>query len=211
MKKINLIKKSGFSILAVILVIVAVVVAVGVWAVSGESNVSNTSKLSTDIAIEGMLNDVNVLKGSIQEYTLKNGTTKPLDLTDFTFDRMKVNSKILRVGATANEGRVVINSSAFFGSLIGQPSNPDTTILVGGLTDVACKKINQKIYGIDTIPTTTPTSATSSSFVSASTKGFSFNDILLDSFTGVGGWDKGCFNIRGLADNNVFFMIAIAQ
>lgn len=203
-------KQSGFSILAVILVIVAVIVAIGIWGLSGQSNINNTSSSAMDIAIEGFINDATAIKSSIEAYRIVNGTEAKLDTGTFVFDRPLVNTKLIRPGATANEGKWVINPSNFYASYIGDNSNEDITILVGGITDIMCKKINKKLQGVETIPVVT-TGTSSSNVVSSFPTGFAYNYMYLANVGSLYNWANGCFNVRNIVDGNVFFFVAIPR
>lgn len=201
-------RKNGFSILAVILVIVAVIVAIGIWALSGQSNTSNTSKLSGDIAIEGMLNDAVAIKSSIELYKIANGAKAPLINSSYIFERPKVNPKLIRVDATPQEGVWTMNFNNFYASYVGDNAKPDVTILLGGITDEVCKKINLKLQGKSVLPVVS-SSSSSQSVVYALEDGVTYTYMYLANFSDIYGWDRGCFNIKSLPDNNVFFMVAI--
>lgn len=207
MNKINFKKQSGFSILAVILVIVAVVVAIGVWSLSGQSNISNNSSKSNDIIIEGLINDAAAIKSNIETYRITTNNNKRLDRSTFVFDRPTVNPKLIRQGATIYEGKWMINPSNFFASYVGNPSDEDVTILVGGVIDSVCKKINEKLQGVNTIPAITSYNS-SSELVSDEDLGYSYNYVYLGSFSSLYGWSKGCFSVKNIPDNNVFFFVA---
>ena len=59
--------QKGFSILAVILVIVAVVVGIGVWAFSGQTNTTNNSNNTVDVALAAFLQDSVAIKLSYDQ------------------------------------------------------------------------------------------------------------------------------------------------
>lgn len=209
-------KQKGFSILAIILVIVAAIVAIGVWSLSGNINLSPASTSTLDIAISGLLADADNIKNTVDTTLIKKGADYKSQITynTFTYDRPAINAKLIRSTLGNSEGKWTINPNNFFASGIsGYNDNPDTTLLVGGITDVACKNINNKINGTTVMPvlTTYPSSNDAVSLISASVPGYTFNYIYLPSITQLAGWTRGCISVRNIPDNNIFFFVLIAN
>lgn len=208
-------KQQGFSILAIILVIVAVVVAIGIWALSGQSNISNTSNSSLDIAVESLINDSISIKMATNAFYADKGQSAIIDAGLFTFEHPAISPKLIRSGATVYEGKWVINPSNFYAlNIAGNNYSTDVTLMVGGITDVACKNINNKINGTAltvNIPVNTNANTSSDAVTPDSTKNFTYNYFYLPNMGGVNGWSKGCFSVKGIADNNVYFFVLQAN
>lgn len=208
MKYIHYKKQTGFSILAVILVIVAVVVAIGIWSLSGQNNTNNNNNM--DLAIEGLLNDSLAIKSKVDSLVLEKGPNYNMRDSGFTYDKPAISRLLIKNNATSSEGKWIVNPSNFYAFNIGYNANSDATLLIGGINDIACKKINYKIYGSTTVPVISSPSS-SNAVVDPITDYFAINYVYLPSYAGLNGWNKGCFNAGGAVDNNVFFLVLHAR
>lgn len=215
MRNIRIRTKNGFSILAIILVIVAVIVAIGVWALSGSANTSNSGSASNDIAVSTLLNDSSALKlawdtliingESPQNITMvvgDNSTYNMLNSNTGT-EQHQVNPKALRSDFAEPEGMYVLAKNY----AVNSNGSYDYTLVVAGIKDSVCTKINQQINGTDTIPksASVPNSA---GFVTGATKANPMTNVAIDfhSQTLANDWGVGCVGTAN-PDNNVFYRV----
>lgn len=166
MKQINTNKKQkGFSILAVILVIVAVIVAIGVWALSGQTNTSSTGQSTNDIQSAAIINDGASIKLAfdtlITNGTSANNITFMPNISSSTnmldpMNGIKVpiaNKKALFDDQPVNPpyGLWIYNNN-FKGNSIGDITKPSKVILLTGIKDSVCSRINQTLHGSTDVP-----------------------------------------------------------
>ena len=223
MKKINYKKQQGFSILAVILVIVAVIVAIGVWALSGQSNTSNSSTSTSDIQASAIVNDGASLKLAFETLVINGSSPStlvfiPNTASTATAPNMldptngvqipKPNAQAIRANAVAPEGLWVYNGTTFRGRNVGTNTAADQVLLLAGVKDGICQRINNNLYGASTIPAVT-TITTGAAFVTGATATAptSTTAIDLSANTAVDGWQHGCISANGVADNNLYFRV----
>ncbi len=193
MKLINTKKESGFSILAIILVIVAVIVAIGVWALSGQSNSSNSQGTTSDIQASSALNDINIIASKfdslvISGYNPERIVFKPED-------------------AAAPEGMYVYSKS-IKGNQIGTEKD-DFGIVLAGVKSSICKRLNYTLYGSENIPKLSGV-ANSAAFVSNATAVEPTTTATLDlaGNDAVVGWTNGCVASGSSdSDQNLIFKI----
>lgn len=215
-KKMKLIRKTGFSILAVILVIVAVIVAIGLWALSGSSNTSNSSDSATNIAVSSILNDSSAIKLQWDTLLINSADSNKIkfDPTDSTSEnnvfnlnngiaQPSVNSKVIREGAASPEGLWVYSKSLS----VNSNANPDNVIVLAGIKDTVCKELNKQINNSDTTPVATSMNF-GSSYVLGATKSNPNTAVVVD-FPSVGvtqQWNMGCI-AGGTPDSNLFYRV----
>lgn len=219
MKTIKTNSQAGFSILAVILVIVAVIVAIGVWALSGQTNTSTSGNSSADIQAASIANDASAIKLAFDTMVINGASPdniifKPNDTSSNNVLSIanlgqlpRPNSNAIRQDAVAPDG-VWTYSKNVAASSIGT-SAPDFVILLSGVKDSVCQRINNSLYGDPTIPTYTGI-AISDGFTSGSSTLNPNTTVALD-FEGHGlpslGWGSGCFKPSGKTDHNVYFRV----
>lgn len=163
--KLNKMKNSkGFSILAVILVIVVIIVAIGSWTLSGQTNTSNLASRNISMAVTGLINDSLAVQSAYNQLVLEgNDYTKIVFLPNTAstlnapnvldpttgISMPKVNTSLLRIGATHPEGIWIINPKDFL-AYLGETDKPDPTLVAVGINDLACKEINKQLNGNET-------------------------------------------------------------
>lgn len=226
MKKFQLKQQQGFSILAVILVIVAVIVAIGVWALSGQTNTSNSSTSSIDIQAASIINDGASIKLAFDALII-NGLTasniafmpslvSPNNILDPTtgIALPKLNPNALKASPNTTEGFWVFNKASFYGDNVGT-SALDIAIAVGGIKDSVCQRINFNLYGFAEKPTYLGGSGSSTLTLGASvlaptvriTAGV--KDLATSTPSAnlsTNGWTSGCIG-SSVPDSNTYFKI----
>lgn len=162
-------QQKGFSIFAVILVIVAVIVAIGIWALSGQSNAQNNSDSTNDIMMSEIINGSSSIKLAYDKLVI-NGAN-PLEVNYSRSDEPdalnildpltgieepNVNLKafipgIIHFPGDNNEevDRITIPWALipFFQSNLYSGKKP--IIMLIGITDALCKKINTVYNGVN--------------------------------------------------------------
>lgn len=225
MKAIKFNQQKGFSILAVILVIVAVIVAIGVWALSGQSNVSSTGNGSLDIQASSVINDAMAIQSSYDRLIINGNTfgsivfmpnipstaTDPNMLDPMTGIQVpKVNSNIIRTGAAAPEGIWIYKMNFAVPPKVGSKRTLPA-IMLGGIKDNVCNRINYNLYGITTSPSR-PSGSSIQSFLNGATvqdpNALSSVQLIDEAITGIDGWTSGCLKSSlAVADNGIYFKI----
>lgn len=220
MKHIQLKQQQGFSILAVILVIVAVIVAIGVWALSGQTNTSNSSNSSADIQAASIVNDGGSIKLAFDTLIINGtsaanitfipntaGTGNMLDPTT-GIQSPKPNSNAIRTGATVPDGLWVYNPTAFKGATVGTTA-ADQAIVLSGIKDSVCSRINNTLYGSTVLPVLSAAAPVTSATAAAPTTAAAI-DLSSIAATPPTGWTSGCI-ATGTADSNFYFRILKAN
>ena len=221
MKKLNYKKQQGFSILAVILVIVAVIVAIGVWALSGQTNTSNSGNSTSDIQASSIVNDASSIKLAFDSLLINGANSAnivfvPNQPSTGSVPNMldpsngiqypKPNSNAIKATPDATQGIWVYNSTTFKGSSVGTTA-ADQTIVLAGLKDIVCQRINNTLYGLAVTPVTTVTTPTLGATATAPTTTAAID---LSTVTAANGWSSGCIS-TGTADSNFYFRILRAN
>jgi len=219
MKLINTKKESGFSILAIILVIVAVIVAIGVWALSGQSNSSNSQGTTSDIQASSALNDINIIASKFDSLVIsgynperivfKPNQSDPYNLLDPStgVPVKRPPSGVIREDAAAPEGMYVYSKS-IKGNQIGTEKD-DFGIVLAGVKSSICKRLNYTLYGSENIPKLSGV-ANSAAFVSNATAVEPTTTATLDlaGNDAVVGWTNGCVASGSSdSDQNLIFKI----
>jgi len=213
-------KRNGFSILAIILVIVAVIVAIGVWALSGQTNTSSSADSSTSILASTIVNDSSSIKLAYDTLNIQNASNivfvpnqssnsnsqnilDPLN----SIAVLQAPSKAMNLEIGEPAGIWVYSKN--FGTMNG-PSNNDTVVLLAGIKDTVCKSINKNLHGSEVIPEYGPFNG-ASQFVAGATAlnpntnaQVEFNSAVItrEIF-----WTSGCIRPLGATDQNVFFRV----
>lgn len=228
MKLVNLKQEKGFSILAVILVIVAVIVAIGVWALSGQTNTSNSATSSVDIQAASLINDSGAIKSAFDSLLIGGANATSIVFTPNTASTTaapnmldpstgiqvpKVNSNAIRTGATAPEGLWLYNGTNFKGWNVGTVSGKDQVIMVFGIKTAVCQRVNAMLYGATSVPQpyTSDTGLTMTGSATATDPNFA---TAMDFFAaaGLNGWVTGCFSLNSSQpDQNAFFRVLKAN
>lgn len=219
-------KQKGFSILAVILVIVAVIVAIGVWSLSGQTNTSNASNSSSDILASSIANDGASIKLAFDTLVINGAsptsivfippttaTTAPNMLDVVAGIQLpKPNAKTVRQGSTVPEGMWIYAPNTFSAKTIGS-SSIDKLIVIAGVKDSVCQRINNTLYGSTTIPPSgiTDVNALFSDVTAANPTTMASSFSLATSTTTADGWTSGCLSTGGIADKNLYFKVLQAN
>lgn len=224
MKQINYKSNKGFSMLAIILVIIAVIVAISAWSLSGDMNLNNNINNGLDIQANTILNDSDAIKLSYD-----NIKTSGADISAIVFipntdsttmapnildpatgvQNLNVNLKNIRSNALIPEGIWIYNNN-FLADNVGGNVRANA-ILIAGIKDDVCKRINYIINGAEFIPTK-PAGGASSSYVSGATVNRPmanppirlFSPLIFAST--VATWNHGCISATNKnPDNNIYF------
>lgn len=219
MKIIKLRTANGFSILAIILVIVAAIVAIGVWALSGSSNSGSSQNTTSDIQISSLLNDTGSIMSQfdrlvISGYNPDKIVFKPNESNSYNLldpsvgvSAMKPPTGVIRLEASVPEG-IYVYSKKIKGNQIGTEKD-DFGIVIAGIKDSTCKRINYNLFGSDVVPKVASV-ANSASFVNGATIADPTTTATLDlnGIEAVQGWTKGCVaSASSDSDQNLFFRI----
>lgn len=217
MNTLNIKKKNGFSILAIILVIVAVIVAIGVWAISGKTNTNNSGDSSNSIMASTIVNDSSSIKLAYDSLNIagvsniifvpnQSGANNMLDPVN-GITAYKASAQAINKDQPEPMGLWVYSKT--FGTTLG-PSNPDTAILLSGVKDSICKQINKTLHGSDLIPEYGPATG-AQFFVNGASATNPNSTTAIDLNTAVGTrdltWDMGCIKPPGAIDQNLFFKV----
>lgn len=221
MKKI-ISNDKGFSILAVILVIVAVIVAIGVWALSGQTNTSNSSNSATDIQATSIMNNAAAIKSNYDRLVIEGNNYKNIVFIPNTASTATapnildpvngiqvptVNKNALRSGIADPEGIWVYNPTSFTASYVGDRTLADPSIMIAGIKDSVCQRINNQLYGSTYIPKISGYSA-GGMFVSGATSAAPTSNATIGIFVPEDMyWTSGCISANATADNNLYFMV----
>jgi hypothetical protein len=230
MKKINYKKQQGFSVLAIILVVVAVIVAIGVWALSGQTNTSTTGNSTSDIQASSIVSDGAAIKLSFDNLVINGSSAStvvfvPNVASTATAPNMldptvgiqvpRPNANAIRTGATIPEGIWVYNGTTFKGSAVGVAGTADQAILLAGVKDTVCSRINNNNNGTTAIPAVT-TITTGAAFVTLTSSPAPTTAVAIDlnaaaTAAATAGWTSGCVSANGVADNNLYFRVLKAN
>jgi type II secretory pathway pseudopilin PulG len=216
-------KQQGFSILGVILFIVILIVAISVWALSGQTNTNNSGNTTADIQAASIGNDASSIKLAFDTLVINGATPSTIiftpnvattastpnildQTTGLQIPRPNVNS--VRTAVAEPEG-IWVYSKTLTGNNIGT-SAADFAIVLAGVKNTVCERINFNLYGVATIPpVTTPT--TGAGFVTGATVGAPTTTAAITLPAGANGWSSGCISANGVADNNMYFRILKAN
>lgn len=219
MRNINIKRKNGFSILAIILVIVAVIVAIGIWALSGSTNTDNTNNSVSDLTVSALINDTNSIQTAFDMATISGGQS-PNEITYLPgvpsennllngatgITSPIPNGKALRSDATEPEGVYVFTKTLY----VNSNGAPEIAIMLGGVKDSVCKKINMQINNAsstDLIPTA-GTMSYGYTFVQGATKANPNSTVIVDLHSNgiTQDWTSGCIGGAN-PDNNLFYKV----
>lgn len=216
--------EKGFSILAVILVIVAVIVVIGIWALSGQTNTSSNGSNADDLKASAILNDSNNIKIAYDSLSIKgvdktkitfipnvastNNIPNILDPTDGAL-YPKVPASTLKDNAASPEGIWVYNKNYKVQNIPGLTYA--YAIILGGIKDNVCKRINYTIYGSEVLPYMVLNTPMMNFFPGVTpeepTVKFSSAIMLVaNTPVSIAGWRSGCVTTyRTRPDNNLYF------
>lgn len=223
----HIVKKNGFSILAVILVIVCSIVAIGIWTLTGQTNLTKFTTNITETQVAAVMNEAQAIKQTYDQF-LYNGASvnnivfipnqahnptvfNLLDPKTGVSLNLKINPKILKDGYTLPAGMWVYNPTGYRGHNVGT-SLGDPIILFSGIKLDICKAINKSIYGSPAVLTTFEY-GTSESIVAGATINNPTSTVSINGgFSPLNNnWTKGCFNLSGNLDDNVYFQVLKEQ
>lgn len=206
-------KQKGFSILAVILVIVAIVVAIGIWALSGQTNTSNSSNGNVDVQALSLINDSAAIKSAYTSLIINGAnpnnivfipnqasTVSAPNILDPTngIGNPKVNSSIVNSG---------VNSFWVYNYNGGAPNtNVNKIIYVFGIKDTVCKRINYNLFGVSSIYISAVPVVNFSSGVTPSNPTVSGTPSFGPTATGA---TYGCFGNTTSPNNNIFYRVLV--
>lgn len=222
MKQFNYKSNKGFSMLAIILVIMAVIVAISAWSLSGNMNINNNINNGFDLQANNIINDSNAIKVSydnIKSSGADLATIVFIPNTDSTATNPnildpatgivvpKVDPKILRSDAVTPEGMWVYNKAFSADNISVGLKVP--AILVTGIKNDVCKRINYAITGTETIPTK-PANTKSNVYVVGATVAKPMGVLSIPLFGSVvyaNNFKRGCVSASNtVPDQNVYFL-----
>lgn len=219
-------RERGFSILAVILVIVAVIVAIGVWALSGQANTESGSNASTDVLASGIVTDGQALKLGFDTVLIGGANPAQVIFKPGDTSALNVLNPVTGIALPAVPAKAINNDNYpnqvwtynknFVIPGVGVSSAQDYVVMLGGIKDSVCKKINKNLHGDETLPVvgylqnvlTFMGSSTANDPNSATAVDFTTAGAPLNATS----WVSGC--IRGADDtdgNNVYFVVVKAN
>lgn len=219
----NINKQKGFSILTVILVIVSVIVAIGVWALSGESNTSNSKNNVSDIQIAGLINDGLLFKSAFEQLVINGedqhkivfipntpSTSSAPNLLDpiTGIQAPKVNPYFIKEGKESYEGIWI--KKRLHGKNVGSNNVQDYAVVIGGIKDDVCQKINIHLHNTLLLPKALGVNpdikiTINDATVEAPTSQKSLN---LGIMNDPDGWTNGCIgSSTNPIDNNMYFQL----
>lgn len=219
MKKINIKKEQGFSILAIILVIVAIVVAIGVWALSGQSNSSNSQSSSAELVGSSIINDSSSIKSRFDELVIGGANPSRIVFKPSLADSyniydpqtglsvLKAPTSAVRAESSVPEG-IYVFSKTLKGNQIGTEKD-DYAIILAGVKATVCRKLNYITYGSENVPKLASI-GTAAGFVTNATAADPNTGVSIDlsSIDSVQGWTMGCIASGSSdSDQNFFFRI----
>lgn len=210
-------RQRGFSILGVILVIIGIIVAIGVWTMAGQTN-SNTATVSTaDTLASALLNDSSTLKTKFDTLTIGLAASNPAVVTFVpggTAPENMLNGdpqpKVASQTAidVAGPNGIWVYTKTFNADGVGTAA-ADYAMVVAGVKDAVCKRVNNSLKGSETIPTYTGLT-TAAAFVAGATLTNPNASVAIDFAThGLPnlGWSAGCISAGGVSDQNLFFRV----
>lgn len=210
-------KQHGFSILGVILVIVVIIAAIGVWAMSGQTNTSTSTSSTADVLASSLISDSSTIKLAYDTLVVGGSSANTITFspdpaaTDNVLDPikgaglMKAPARAIREGATEPDGIWVYTKT--LAAQVGT-SQTDIAVVLAGVKDSVCKRVNFSVSGSEDIPSYTG-KTTSASFVTGATAGNPNSSVALDfgnNGVAANGWTYGCVKGSG-ADQNLFFRV----
>lgn len=232
-------KYKGFSILAVLLVIAAVIGVIGIWAVSGNMNTRSTVKLNDELNFlaTNLIQDSNAIKATYDQLTIGGidykqitfvpGNSSPSNILNPTtgITIPKVNPLVIVKTPLATDGMWIYNPKNFIADNIGD-AGPDPTIMIFGVSDPICGKINSILHDFPFILTVPKKFASPSSTVGGATSAYPISNAdistisyntsmnIIDNSPSSGvGWNSGCVTTATSGTNylgqnqNVFFRV----
>lgn len=231
-------KQQGFSILTFLLVIVITIATIGVWATSGNSgrstntindelNFLTMNLIQDSSAIKATYDQIYINQGDYQKITFIPNDPSPNNILNPTTGIIspKVHPFLIEDNHLPTDGIWIYNPRNFTADNIGD-AGPDPAIMVFGITDAACAKINMTLHNFPFIltvpnrfpsPASTvggasvlfPTSNADISSISYLTNNGSING---SESTGLA-WTAGCISTATSATNyvgynqNMFFRV----
>lgn len=225
----NINKQKGFSILTVILVIVAVIVTIGVWALSGESNTSSSKNNVSDIQIAGLINDGLLFKSAFEQLVINGedqhkivfipntpSTSSAPNLLDpiTGIQAPKVNPYLIKEGKEIYEGIWIkkrLNGKNVGATNVTQaPVYQDYAVIIGGIKDDVCQKINLRLHNTLLLPTGVGANPSMKSNINDATVEAPTSIKLLNLviMNDPDGWTNGCIgSSTNPIDNNMYFQL----
>lgn len=213
-------KNKGFSILAVILIIAVIIGAIGAWLLSGSNDIAVKNTSSVSAGVSALINDSSNIKNTYDQLILSgvdyttiifrpNVASSPgaINILDSVngMQYPTVSPSILRYDyVTPGEGIWIFSKQDFLANL-GDTGAADPTIVVNGISDIACNEINKQITG-SAFKYNISISNFNTSDASASnpnTTAF-INFGFLNSMAGV---TMGCASMGSNSNKNFFFRV----
>lgn len=222
MKQLNYNKQQGFSILAVILVIVAVIVAIGVWALSGQTNTSNSGNSTSDIQASSIVNDSGAIKLAFDTLIINGASASSIvfvpnvastaaapNMLDPTSGVQvpKPNANAIKPSPAATEGFWVYNPTAFKGNAVGVAANADQVVYIAGVKKGVCERINNTLYGSTVIPASALATSAAGTASATTTTPTTAAALDLTAVGGAAGWTSGCVATTAGGDDNIYFRV----
>lgn len=216
-------KQSGFSILAILLIIVISIVGISIWTMTGQTNINKFSTNITDAQVAAIMNESQAIKQTYDQFIYNGASVNNIvfipnqphnpsiyNLLDPKFGvsiNLKIDSRILKNNYSSPVGMWVYNPTGFKGYNVGTTAS-DPIILFTGIKLEVCKAINKSIYGNLIVLTTFEYSFSEDIVAGATITNPTSTVSINGSYSHfVNNWTKGCFNLSGNLDDNVYFQV----
>ena len=228
-------KQKGFSILAVILIVVGIVALLGAWALSGQTNSQSASDSSSDVLASGLAQDAAAVKAVFDTIAVRgvglneivynpallNGAGSEVNILNTLtgIQRPTPNPAVLvaappAVGAAGIAGYWIYHTGLQLPG-IGTAAGADVSIVLSGLRQGACQKINERLNGLaGNAPPPVATGFTEAALLASTpTLALPTNAAAADlsavaTFTG---WTAGCIATTDAVPRFFFFRVLRAQ
>lgn len=207
--------------MSVILIIVAIITTISIWALSGQSNLSNNANNNIDVQASALIDDGVALKSMFNQYQIQgmpqlnivympglSNTETQSNLLDPTVElSVKTpNAQIIRSNPAATDSYwAYLKYAATTLGLSIDPNDYERMIVVGGIKDNVCKRINYILNGSETILNF---GQRDSSLISAVTKAVPYTNIAVyfPPVPGVQMGTSGCGS-SAYPDDNLYHIV----
>lgn len=217
-------QQKGFSVLSILLLMVGVITAISVWTMSGQTNVSNTNNSTADVLAASIFNDSSSIKLSFDSLVINGASpskivfmppgtmTSSPNMLDVMYDIQlpKPNVNALKANSLAPHGMWIYAPNALSINNIGTNTS-DRLAIIAGVKDSICKRINNTLYGLNSIPVSNIPSLealltdVTKENPTSSSSGFTLTNI-------ADGWTSGCIAVsNGIVDHNFYYRVLHAN
>lgn len=215
--------QKGFSIFMMILVMITIIVAIGAWTFSGDIENGVTQSVA-DVQVQSIINDGLSLKSSFEQLVIngnhpanivflpyiQSSIIAPNILDPLNGSQVSTPSlNTLRKGVTYPDGMWVYHKSISIPQINSVNGSSNMGVLLGGIKDNICQRINLRLHGEETIPAQAGNTFNGSAFVMGSATPNNPNTQQSFGIASAGaGWSNGCvFASPGSSDQNIYFQV----